>query len=201
MRPQDSVFVRQEISGGMRQKVRSTLVAKGAVIRAKEDVVQHAKDDTMFKAVTGVFPYGDYTSPAAQTGLRPYVTSGHFDPPNISFCSLDEDRFVPMRPYKAALVSNGLGDRTKPRGMQTDRVIRYELVGPEIASPIVDRSYAVVALYKDEHIVAGDVGATLGPEQNCWVGDDRFFHTSSLDLKAITGIPDLKQNILPIGTL
>lgn len=201
LRPQDAVYVKQTISGGMRQAVRSTLHAGGVDVRSINDVLQHDRDDVMYKNTTGVFPYGDYTSATAQTGLRGYVTSGSFSPSNISFCSLDDSRLIPMRPYKAALVSAGLGDRVKPRGIQLDRAFIYELVGPEIACPIIDGSYAVVARYKSERIVAGDVGATLGPEQNCWVGDDRFFHTSSLDLKAITGIPDLKQNILPIGVL
>lgn len=201
MRPQDTVYVKQTISGSMRQAVRSTLHAGGVDVRSIDDVLQHDRDDVMYKNTTGVFPYGDYTSATAQTGLRGYVTSGSFSPSNISFCSLDDSRLIPMRPYKAALVSAGLGDRVKPRGIQLDRAFIYELVGPEIASPVMDGSYAVVALYKGERIIAGDVGATLGQEQNCWVGDDRFFHTSSLDLKAITGIPDLKQNILPIGIL
>lgn len=201
MRPQDAVYVKQTISGSMRQAVRSTLHAGGVDVRSIDDVLQHDRDDVMYKNTTGVFPYGDYTSATAQTGLRGYVTSGSFSPSNISFCSLGDSRLIPMRPYKAALVSAGLGDRVKPRGTQLDRAFIYELVGPEIASPIMDGSYAVVALYKGERIIAGDVGATLGQEQNCWVGDDRFFHTSSLDLKAITGIPDLKQNILPIGIL
>lgn len=201
MRPQDTVYVRQDISGGMRQAVRSTLHAGGVDVRSIDDVLQHDRDDVMYKNTTGVYPYGDYTSATAQTGLRGYVTSGSFSPSNISFCSLDDSRLIPMRPYKAALVSAGLGDRVKPRGTQLDRAFIYELVGPEIASPVMDGSYVVVALYKGERIIAGDVGATLGPEQKSWVGEDRFFHTSSLNLKAITGMPDLKQNILPIGIL
>ena len=201
MRPQDAVYVRQTISGGMRQAVRSTLHAGGVDIRSISDVLQHDRDDVMYKNTTGVYPYGDYTSATAQTGLRGYVTSDSFSPSNISFCSLDDSRLIPMRPYKAALVSAGLGDRVKPRGTQLDRAFIYELVGPEIASPVMDGSYVVVALYKGERIIAGDVGATLGPKQKSWVGEDRFFHTSSLNLKAITGMPDLKQNILPIGIL
>ena len=75
------------------------------------------------------------------------------------------------------------------------------------------------ARYGDEWIYAGRVENTLGGTgeymvfrppggspavrvvRSAWLGDDQYYCHSSLDLKAITGLPDLKDNILPIGVL
>lgn len=44
-------------------------------------------------------------------------------------------------------------------------------------------------------------GGTVRVVRSAWVGDDQYYCHSSLDLKALTGLPDLKDNILPIGVL
>ena len=73
--------------------------------------------------------------------------------------------------------------------------------------------------YGGEWLLAGRVENTLGgtgapmrvytnPTRTektplgAWIGEgDQHFYASSLDLKAITGIPDLKDNIMPTGVL
>lgn len=76
------------------------------------------------------------------------------------------------------------------------------------------------ARYGDEWLYAGRIENTLGGSgeftsewaassgankthfvRSAWLGDDQYYFHSSLDLKAITGLPDLKDNILPIGVL
>ena len=68
--------------------------------------------------------------------------------------------------------------------------------------------------YKDQWIYAGRIENTLGGTgtftsgfspgshtRSAWLGDDQYYFHSSLDLSALTGMPDLSQNILPIGVL
>lgn len=75
------------------------------------------------------------------------------------------------------------------------------------------------ARYGDEWLYAGRIENTLGGTgeflsfrppggsppvrvvRSAWLGDDQYYCHSSLDLKAITGLPNLKDNILPIGVL
>ena len=72
--------------------------------------------------------------------------------------------------------------------------------------------------YKGEWVYAGRIENTLGGTgeftsewpgpgnkthfvRSAWLGDDQYYCHSSLDLKAITGLSDLKDDILPIGVL
>ena len=68
--------------------------------------------------------------------------------------------------------------------------------------------------YKGEWLYAGRIENTLGGtgefnsgyspglrRRSAWFGDDQYYFHSSLDLKAITKLPALSQNILPIGVL
>lgn len=73
------------------------------------------------------------------------------------------------------------------------------------------------AKYKGEWIYAGRIENTFGGtgeyvvnqgapsshtiQRSAWMGDSQYYFHSSLDIKAITGLPDLKNNILPIGVL
>lgn len=62
----------------------------------------------------------------------------------------------------------------------------------------------LAAFHRDEFVYAGKVSNTIrvGPDYGtAWYGDDEFIRHSSLPLEQITGIPDLAQNILPIGVL
>lgn len=142
--------------------------------------------------------YGPMNWAVGETGL-------YGDKAQVSFFGYGGDRLPPWGPYKASLVSHGLGTANQGRfrgNKDWYATIYHDLVGPEIAMPVFDpHHYVEVALYKDEHIVAGEVGNTLGAEEHSWQDDDRYFYSSSLDLKAITGLSDLKQNIMPIGVL
>jgi hypothetical protein len=75
---------------------------------------------------------------------------------------------------------------------------------------VVDKhhSSAVLLRYKDEYILAGKQAPVLfGSDRTRMGGRDvtipqhKYFWRSSLDLKEITGIADLDDNILPIGVL
>lgn len=74
------------------------------------------------------------------------------------------------------------------------------------------------ATYAGEHIYAGALANSLGGigevtlrgvtprngevvQMSAWVGEDADYLYSSLDLKSITGLPDLKDNIRPIGVI
>ena len=80
--------------------------------------------------------------------------------------------------------------------------LHFSQVGPEIVGGNF-RSWAeaVSAHYRGEAIVAGKVTSPFDLPGRGWEGEGAYFHESSLDLKAITGLPDLKDNILPMGVL
>ena len=120
----------------------------------------------------------------------------------------------PSRPYATDYVLVG------PTLLRTGRkrVERLWSDSPSSAK-IFDRiemfSYAS---YKGDWIYSGRIENTLGGtgeylayeyqpskrriiQRSAWLGDDQYYCHSSLDLKALTGLPDLKDNIMPIGVL
>ena len=255
LRPETAVFVRQDLSGNVRPKAKSSIVSHGKVIKSIDDCLLRDYDDTFMQThyTTELGDYGAvnaaepeqvmaaiYDNASTWSGLIPYTIS----PPNlwqsepitsfpeinyipfhtasyyrvgdeafegigvanVSFIGTGGQRFPPRGPYKAALVSHGLGNALTGRIRGSHpwwKTPHHELIGPEMSMALADQGqpYIEVALYKDEHIVAGDVGATLGQEKDAWQNDDRHFYDASIDLKAITGLPDLKDNIMPIGVL
>lgn len=51
------------------------------------------------------------------------------------------------------------------------------------------------------YVMAGEIGQINGIRKYEFTGDDRYFWRSSLDLKSITGIGDMSDNILPMGVI
>ena len=125
----------------------------------------------------------------------------------------------PSRPYATDYVLVG------PTLLRTGSR-RYERLWED--SPSTEQAFDRIeefsyANYKGDWIYAGRIENTLGgtgeydifrirdPEtgiygpktiqRSMWLGDDQYYCHSSLDLKTITGLPDLKDNILPIGVL
>ena len=115
---------------------------------------------------------------------------------------MDADRYLPPFTYKAALVGAGLSPNSMPVGSNVNGILRYDLVGPEIMFPRVGVTDSMQAeFYRGEAVVAGSVGSPFGLPGRGWQGDSQHFYESSLDLKAITGIADLGDNISPIGLI
>lgn len=167
--------------------------------------------------------------PAASVGAHITTLSAHRGIANAaSFTTHFRYSFAPSVPYHAVVVS--YSNETAPRPMPSgpDPAIygnmEYVLSGPVILAKgryDMTEQYERVeefqyCRYKDAWIYAGRIETTLGPvgtvdefvggvlthiPAGAWVGDDQYYCHSSLDLKAITGLPDLKDNILPIGVL
>lgn len=57
------------------------------------------------------------------------------------------------------------------------------------------------AEHDGEYILGGKIGHITGLRKYGFTGDDRYFWRSSLDLKSITGIGDMSDNILPMGVI
>jgi len=57
------------------------------------------------------------------------------------------------------------------------------------------------AKYRDEWICYMGFSNPIGFSDGAWTGEDKYYMGSSLDLKAITGIADLSDNILPFGVI
>jgi len=76
----------------------------------------------------------------------------------------------------------------------------YNLPGKHDEVPATRRIF-YYARYNNEWVFAGRASLPVGREQDTWTGDDKYYWASSLDLKSITGITDLSDNILPIGCI
>ena len=136
----------------------------------------------------------------------------------------------PSKAYPTVLVSHGgeTAPRMMPGGPgwygTGIGLAEYVLVGPTILADgpyDAEERYQRIerfefATYKGDWLYAGRIETSLGgigtrQEYNgtamvtvdvgAWQGEDQYYRHSSLDLPALTGMPDLKQNILPIGVL
>ena len=195
------------------------------IIRGEE--VKFAKDPLRRKApgLHGV----QLNDPKPSVGGHITTLSAHRGVTNAaSFTTHFRYSYTPSVPYPAVVVS--WGHETAPRPMPKGREpallgnMEYVLSGPVILADgryDLTESYDRVETfhhckYKNEWIYAGRVETTLGPigkrveivngvlttvEVGAWRGEDQYYFHSSLDLKDITGLPDLKANILPIGVL
>ena len=146
----------------------------------------------------------------------------------VSFFTRHRYARAPITPYPAVVVSYSqeTAPRIMPRGNDylITGLMEYVLAGPVILRDGVydmDQDYERVeqyrcARYKGEWLYAGRIESTLGGvgtrwgsvngqwteyPVGAWLGDDQYYCHSSLNLKAIAGLPDLKNNILPIGVL
>jgi len=64
-----------------------------------------------------------------------------------------------------------------------------------------EENYFNYVKYRDEWIFAGRIDFPVGRNNLLWEAEEGSYMYSSLDLKAITGMPDLSDNILPIGVI
>ena len=211
LRPQDVVVLSHALSGGLRPASRCSIVSRGKTVKTQADVIAAPADDMMFvitsmdysRAPSGIITFSAHH----QSGLKQYVSTtvsggGMSEQPSVSFTPLVDGRHTPPFPYKAALAGLGFGNESKAHGFNLKKINHFDLVGPEIHSPILGVVDSIQAeFYRGEAIVAGKVGSPFDLPGRGWVGEDQYFYESSLDLKAITGIPDLKDNILPIGAI
>ncbi len=168
-------------------------------------------------------------SPALSSAGQAVTLSAHRGATTaVSFLTRIRYAGVPSVPYPAVLVSMSqeTAPRIMPRGPDWFGIgtMEYVLVGPTIlADGLYDeeeRYYRVerfrYARYQGEWLYAGRIENTLGGigmgqryidgswvdvPLGAWHGEDQYYYHSSLDLPAITGMPDLKKNILPIGVL
>lgn len=100
------------------------------------------------------------------------------------------------------LESGIIGSSGIPKGTELTRDFST-VIGPQIMGyfPSINVNESQAALYKAEHIFAGRINTTLGGNEFGFQGDDQYYLHSSLDLRAITGVPDLSNNVLPIGVI
>ena len=209
MKPKDVVCLKHDVENGLRPKSRCSLVSRGKVIKSNDDVIASPENDRMFIMVSNDFrKYSGIRSFSAnnQEGMTPYVRTRTpiGDEPTISFTPFTDERYAPPYPYKASLFAySEITVGGKPHGYQINKITNHDLVGPQIIGAFHndDGEYVNAAFYKGEAIVAGKVGSPFGLPDKGWTGGDKYFYESSLDLKAITGIPDLKDDILPIGVV
>lgn len=203
MRPKDVVYLHSDLSGGLRPAASCAVVSRGKVVKTLPDVLQSPRDDRMFKVMRWDYLGGILKFDGShQAGLNQYTYSGSKGDRTVSFTPNIDDRFLPPFSYKAALVKAGLGMNPLPYGHSLNTIFQYDFVGPEIHTPLEGVSDRMQAeFYRGEVIVAGVVESPFDLPGRGWQGDDKYFYESSLDLKAITGIPDLSNNINPIGTI
>ena len=122
--------------------------------------------------------------------------------------------------HHASLHPKTIGTQTVLKYPHTSRLTQEFSFAPHVAfaeSDSVDRTgdtpvgpvdFSINGLadvsfvrYRDEHLMAGQFGQVFGLKKHGQQGDDQYFWRSSLDLKEITGVEDLSDNILPIGVV
>lgn len=215
LRPQDMVYLRHEwrceettitdIYGtrkGLRPASRCSVVARGKVLRVKEDVIEESGHDRGLDVLANA-GMPDVRLVAGLGTYRRLSSTAFSFVPLIGAISgggaSGVERLSPARPYKAALVKGGIGFDYMRRGYGEPGHF-YDLVGPEIFAPLrASDDVCQVEFYGGEVIAAGRIGSPLRLDGRGWTGDEAYFLEASLDLKAITGLPDLKDNIFPMG--
>ena len=213
LNPQDAVYLRHEISGSLNPVSACSIVSRGKVVKLHEDVIAATPHDAYYQHFADVEEYTGVRVQEIYLGLSPYKRLSDsvkafltFVPP-VTYSSIR----LPSAGHQAMLFGvgclGGAADGIGSSGGGMDRgydspCLHFSQVGPEIVGGNF-RSWAeaVSAHYRGEAIVAGKVTSPFDLPGRGWEGEDAYFHESSLDLKAITGLPDLKQNILPIGVL
>jgi len=129
---------------------------------------------------------------------------------------------VCMSPHHASLNRRTLGTQTTLKSPYTALSTQEFSFAPYAAflrSDTVDRTYdfgqpagptdysingladAFFVRYRDEYLLGGQFGQVFGLKKHGQQDDDQYFWRSSLDLKEVTGVDDLSDNILPMGVI
>ena len=218
--PEGVAYVQYDLPATNEDWLTASLIIRGTRVKFSQDPLQRGA-----AGLHGV----RLNDSGPSVGAHITTLSAHRGIANAaSFTTHFRYSFAPSVPYHAVVVS--YSNETAPRPMPSgpDPAIygdmEYVLSGPVIlAKGRYDLTEQYERLeefqycrYKDAWIYAGRIETTLGPvgtvdefvggvltpiPVGAWVGDDQYYCHSSLDLKAITGLPDLKDNILPIGVL
>ena len=218
--PEGVAYVQYDLPATNEDWLTASLIIRGTRVKFSQDPLQRGA-----AGLHGV----RLNDSGLSVGAHITTLSAHRGIANAaSFTTHFRYSFAPSVPYHAVVVS--YSNETAPRPMPSgpDPAIygdmEYVLSGPVIlAKGRYDLTEQYERLeefqycrYKDAWIYAGRIETTLGPvgtvdefvggvltpiPVGAWVGDDQYYCHSSLDLKAITGLPDLKDNILPIGVL
>ena len=216
MRPGDVVYLQHDLGGGHMIASAGTLYSRGKEVKSTADTLKNDGYDINLirhRQETDVLiekgRIGVLQDVVRQGGLTPFVSI--YDSAQaktvISVAPYDANRYSPPFAYKARLVAAvtgalNVGGRYYTEAFGKKDYYFSDLVGPEIlfSSPM---GFAQAEFYEGEAIVAGEFPAPFVGGRKVWGenDDDGFFHESSLDLKEITGIENLKNNILPIGVI
>jgi len=223
LHPERTVTLRYDVAGGVRPTAAMTLATGAATVKTKANVLP-AMDDPYWNFRRHIMLSGN-ASQCAFIDMAPWraeTTWYNATPSYRSFIRFN----APMTYYSAAVdhkpqlvTTASFSAAMQRRG--SDGFTRVDSVGPSFivgspgsTSPAVQYqpilSYVNAAFYGGESLYAGKVDNSIclahnfnntSDAGNGWTGDAGYFWKSSLDLKAITGMADLTDNILPIGTL
>lgn len=216
MHPDDIVYLQHDLEGNHTIKAAGTLYSRGEEVKDTADALKnetydinlirhrHESDVLVEKGRSPVLQ-----DVVRQGGLTPFISM--YDSTEaktiISVAPYDANRYSPPFAYKARLVAAitgalNVGGRYYTEAFGKKSYYFSDLVGPEILFPS-SVGFAQAEFYEDEAIVAGEFPAPFVEGRKVWGenDDDGFFYESSLDLKEITGIENLKNNILPIGVI
>lgn len=214
MRPNDTVYFQHDLQGLHTVTSVGRLYSRGKEVKGVSDAMKNEGYDIALirqRGENGVLAsigrIGVLQDVNRQGGLTPFVS--YYDDTQaktiIGVAPYDANRYSPPFAYKARLVAAltgnlNVGGRYYTEGFGKKEYYFSDLVGPEIlfTSPL---GYVQAEFYDDEAIVAGEFATPFTSARPLWTGDDKFFYKSSLDLKAITGVEDLKNDILPIGVI
>lgn len=222
LRPNDAVYIQHEIGGTVEVRSSSgganyhdffptskcSIVSCGVKVKEMADVMQSTMFDGPYRelaqevgtlgesvgskfarACIGFLQYAGYREPGTGRERATFTPSSSYLPQ------------LPAAPFKAMLFDDSPIPGLMGRGNESP-ITLPQIVGPRFyRGRYLNQPLAHLVRYGGHSIAAGKVNNPFGFIGGGWVGDDGYFWQSTLNLKAITGLPDLKDNIMPIGVL